>query len=119
VSASRLLHMRLRPDRATTGPRACCAVATPAACWGLVEDGWAARATHTGVRVHLLVVSDLATEPAAFGEVRRLRPRLYSSRMRHASWVDLCGFLGGWMSRPEWDAGHRRMIADALAVMAK
>lgn len=85
----------------------------------LVEEGQAARATHNGVRLHLLVVSDLETEPSAFDEVRRLHPRLYSSRMRHATWVELCVFLEGWMSRPECDAGHRRMIADALAVMAK
>jgi hypothetical protein len=66
----------------------------------LVEEGQAARATHTGVRRHLLVVSDLGTEPAAFDKVRRLRPRLYSSRMKHATWVELSGFLRGWMSRP-------------------
>lgn len=85
----------------------------------LIQEGRAARATHKGVRLHLLVVSDLATEPSAFDEVRRLRPRLYSSRMRHATWVELCGFLGDWTSRPECDAGHRRMLADAGAVLAK
>lgn len=85
----------------------------------LIQEGRAARATHKGVRLHLLVVSDLDTEPAAFDEVRRLRPRLYSSRMRHTTWVELCGFLREWLARPESDAGHRRMIEDALAVMAK
>ena len=85
----------------------------------LVEEGRAARATHKRVRLHLLVVSDQESQAAAFDEVRRLRPRLYSSRMRHATWIELCGFLRGWMSRPECDAGHRRMIADALAVMAR
>jgi len=85
----------------------------------LLKEGLAARATYKGVRLHLLVVSDLETKPAAFDEVRRLRPRLYSSPMQHRTWAELSGFLRGWMSRRECDAGHRRMIEDALAVMAK
>ena len=86
----------------------------------LVDEGRAARATHKGVvsQLHLLVVDDLESEPLAFDEVRRLRPRLYSG-MRHTTWVELCGFLDGWKSRRECDAGHRRLITDALKVMAK
>jgi hypothetical protein len=85
----------------------------------LVDEGQAARATHGRVRLYLLVVSDAESEPAAFEAVRALHPRLYSSGMRHASWTELCEFLHSWTSRPECDAGHRRMIDDTLAVMAK
>lgn len=85
----------------------------------LVEEAQAARVTHKGVRMHVLVVSDQASEPLAFEEVDRRHPRLYSKRMKHASWFELCGFLKDWRSRPECDAGHLRMIDDALEVMAK
>ena len=85
----------------------------------LIEEGQAARATHKKVRLYLLVVSDEESEPSAFEAVHALHPRLYSSGMRHAGWTELCEFLLGWTSRPEGDAGHRRMIGDALAVMAK
>ena len=86
----------------------------------LIDEGRAARATYKRVvsQLHLLVVDDLETEPVAFQALRRDRPRLYSG-MQHTTWVKQCGFLAGWMSRPECDAGHKRMIADALDVMAK
>jgi hypothetical protein len=85
----------------------------------LLEEGWAARATHRGVRLHLLVVSDDPEEPAAFTEVRRLRPRLYASRMRHASWDELCAFLSSRAAKRYCDPGQRRMINDAIRVMRK
>jgi len=85
----------------------------------LVEEGQVARATHPGVQLHLLVVSDKRSAQEAFEQVRSRRPRLYGARMCEATWIELVEFLGGWMSRPECDAGHRRMIGDALNVMAK
>lgn len=85
----------------------------------LLEEGLAARASHPGIRLHLLVVSDPADPSRAFAGLTRLRPRLFASRMRHATWAELCEFLRASNRRPECDAGDRRLIADALAVMAK
>jgi hypothetical protein len=85
----------------------------------VIEQGVATRASYGDVRLHLLVVTDELDEPLAFATVRSLRPRLYSRRMRHASWASLSAFLREWRSRPETDAGNRSMLDDTLAVMAK
>lgn len=85
----------------------------------LLEEGLAARASHPGVRLHLLVVSDPGDASAAFTEASRVRPRLFASRMRHVTWGELCEFLRVWLRRRECDARDRRLLADALAVMAK
>lgn len=85
----------------------------------LLEEGLAARGSYAGIRLHLLVVSEPADPSRAFAEVTRLRPRLFASRVRHATWADLCEFLRAWSGRPGCHAGDRRLIADALAVMAK
>lgn len=85
----------------------------------LLKEGLAAHDAYPNLKIHLLLVTDEPAAPPALDEVRRLRPRLYASRVRHTSRAELCDFLREWRARRDCDAGHRRMIDDALAVMAK
>ena len=81
----------------------------------LIREGVVAKAHRPGFNIHLLTVSNQAVRPTAFAEIERLEPGLFTT-MRHASWADMSRFLKGWESRPELDAGRRRLIEDALAV---
>jgi hypothetical protein len=82
----------------------------------LIEEGEAVMTACPGMALHLLTISDQATRPRAFGRVGRDRPGLYAS-MRHVTWADMYRVLEARRDTP--DAGHRRMLEDALAVMRK
>lgn len=84
----------------------------------LIDEGKAARLRHPDVDIHLLTVSNWSVRPTAFKGIETEQPRLFTT-MRHVSWTALYVFLQEWSTRPATDAGHRRMIMDALAVLEK
>ena len=82
----------------------------------LRDEALAAREAHPTIRrLHLLTVSDRAVRPPSFRTVGT-GPSPYAT-MRHASWADLYRYLEDWAVRPGLDAGHRRVLSDALAVI--
>ena len=82
----------------------------------LIREGKAATSIHPKMMLHLLTISDRPLRPAAFVAVRRREPALFAT-MEHVTWADLYAFLKGWSERDGVDAGHQRMLGDAMAVL--